>query len=91
MNAIRIFPNSDLNPERTGSLLARHQHAEVVHLANGAEIEVHSLTDATSGGKPSVGFVFGLPDGRPVLVETTLALFLTAADALKAVHGDPRT
>lgn len=53
-------------------------------------IRVAGLEQGTREGKPSVGIGFELPDGRVVLAETTLALFLTAADALKAAYGDPR-
>jgi hypothetical protein len=43
-------------------------------------------------GKPSVCIGVFLPNnGGCVLAETSLALFLTAADALKARFGDPRT
>jgi hypothetical protein len=46
---------------------------------------------ACESGKPSVALGFELPDGRWVLAETSLALFLTAAEALRARYGDPRT
>jgi hypothetical protein len=41
-------------------------------------------------GAPSVAFCFKLGEREVVLAETSLALFLTAADALKARYGDPR-
>ncbi len=53
-------------------------------------LTVTSLDRGTSEGKPSMAFIFDLPDGRFVFAETTLALFLTVADALKGAHGDPR-
>lgn len=51
---------------------------------------ITSLERGTTGGKPTVALIVDLPDGRYVFAETTLALFLSAADALKAAHGDPR-
>lgn len=51
---------------------------------------VIGLTDGTAAGKPSVMIRADLPDGQTVIAQTTLALFLAAADALKARHGDPR-
>lgn len=41
-------------------------------------------------GKPSVYVRVNMPDGKVVLAQTSLALFLTAADGLKARAGDPR-
>lgn len=61
---------------------------KVVHLQN--TITVTALAAGMGSGKPSVSFRFDLEDGTAVLAETSLALFLTAADALKAKHGDPR-
>jgi hypothetical protein len=52
---------------------------------------VAALPQGTASGKPSVAVRVELPDGTVVVAETTLALFLTAADAIKARYGDPRT
>ena len=41
-------------------------------------------------GAASVACRVDGPDGTAVMVETSLALFLTAAEALKARDGDPR-
>lgn len=41
-------------------------------------------------GAPSVALRIDLEDGRTVIAETSLALFLAAADTLRSVHGDPR-
>lgn len=71
----------------------------LVHLADGAQIIVAGLRDGMRGGpdeptRPSVAIAFRLPDdpgGKTwVLAETSLRLFLTAADALRARFGDPR-
>lgn len=57
-----------------------------------AELQaVGGLAEGTKSGAPSVGMLVRAPDGQQYLVQTTLRLFLTAADALRAVHGDPRT
>lgn len=66
----------------------QREHGDPIHLTN--EITVAGLEAGMAGGKPSVGFGFVLPNGRWVLAETSLALFLTAADALRARLGDPR-
>ena len=62
----------------------------IIYLGNDAEIQMVGLSHGTVTGEPSVALRFDLPDGRIVVAETTLRLFLTAADSLKAVHGDPR-
>jgi hypothetical protein len=58
---------------------------------NKQPIRVAGLDDGMTSGKPSVAFGIVLPDGRWVFAETSLRLFLTAADVLKARFGDPRT
>ena len=66
--------------------LNEHLH----HLAEDAEIQIGGLERGMASGKPSLALVFVIPGGEVVLAETSLALFLTAADAFKARFGDPR-
>ncbi len=81
MIALRLFPHADGMLEGdTDRLVVVDQPVRIGALAHGME-----------SGKPSVGIALELPDGRIALGETSLALFLAAADTLKAVHGDPRT
>ena len=55
------------------------------------EIRIAGLERGMTSGKPSVAIGVFLPHGGGcVLAETSLALFLMAADALKARFGDPR-
>lgn len=64
---------------------------QVIHLGNDAPpIGLAVLPGGMSSGKPSVMFRIDLPDGRALLAETSMALFLTAADAMKGRYGDPR-
>lgn len=80
MAAINIIPNGD------GSF--PHMAGKVVH-----EVEHLSITGLSGGmasGRPSVAIIIELPDGSFVFAQTSLRLLLTAADALKAAHGDPR-
>lgn len=53
-------------------------------------IEIAGLAGGMASGKPSVMIRIDRPDGRVTIAETSLALLLTAADALKARYGDPR-
>lgn len=57
-----------------------------------AKLSVAGLNNGLASGKPSVAIRIDRPEGEddPVVVETSLALFLSAADALKARFGDPR-
>jgi hypothetical protein len=62
----------------------------LIHLGNDAAIEIGGLEAGMASGRPSLAFCFTLPDGRVVLAETSLVLFLAAADAFRARFGDPR-
>lgn len=54
-------------------------------------IKVAALAGGMQSGKPSVAICMYLPHGGGCVIgETSLALFLTAADILKARFGDPR-
>lgn len=54
-------------------------------------IRVVALEGGMKSGKPSVAIGVFLPHGGGcVIAETSLALFLSAADALRARFGDPR-
>ena len=57
---------------------------EVIHLANDAPpITVAALHHGMKSGRPSVGIRIDLPGNRVVLAETSLRLFIAAADMLK--------
>lgn len=61
---------------------------EIIHVTDG--LHVAGLAKGMKGGAPSIAIRVDLPDGRVVIAETSLKLFLTAADMLKARYGDPR-
>lgn len=83
MEALRIIPDLTQQGFRDGEYgVTRHE----------GEVVVGGMPEGTVGGKPTVMIGLEQPGGNGFLVvETTLALFLTAADGLKARHGDPRT
>lgn len=66
-------------PEMRGKTIHRADSLTVTGLAGGMQ-----------SGKPSVALVIPLEDGSFVFAETSLALFLSAADALRGRYGDPR-
>jgi len=84
MESLRIFPDAEV-----GGMLADLAESRS-DLVECHDLRVGGLADGTASGKPTVIVSAVTPDGKPVVVETTLALFLSAADALKAKHGDPR-
>lgn len=52
---------------------------------------VIALTAGMASGMPSVAFVVETLDGKTAFLgETSMRLFLDAADIFKKVHGDPR-
>lgn len=80
MPAMRIVLDGDnAFPEMVGKVIHEVQNFAVSALPAGME-----------SGKPSVAMIAELPDGSYVFAETSLVLFLTAADALRARYGDPR-
>lgn len=64
---------------------------DVIHLSNDAPpIQVAGLAGGMQSGKPSVAIRIDLPDGKVVVAETSLALFLGAASALHTRFGGGR-
>ena len=64
---------------------------EVIHLGCLSDpIQIAALPGGMSSGKTSVSIRLDLPDGKVVIAQTTLALFLRAADTLKAHYEGPR-
>lgn len=82
MIALRMIPDLEVAPlkDTTGDY-------EVVE--HTGPVTIGGMCDGTEGGKPVV--MIALDKGDHVeVVQTTLALFLTAADMLKVKYGDPR-
>ncbi len=80
MEGLRIIPDLEKAGFKEGTYPVREH--------TGA-ITIGGMIQGTVGGKPVV--MIGLDQGDHILVaQTTLALFLTTADALKAKYGDPR-
>lgn len=56
---------------------------KVIHL-QGHSMQVARMPGGMSGGRSSVSVRIDLPDGRVVIAETSMRLFLSAADAFRA-------
>lgn len=57
---------------------------QLVHLGEYAEVEIGTLRGGMESGKDSIAVCFTLPDGKIVLWETSVELFLSTADAIRA-------
>lgn len=81
MNGIKIIIEGEgCWPDVADKIIA----GDLVHLGNGNMIEIAMLKNGTVRGKPSLSIRINLPDGKVVLAETTLDLFLAAARAFEA-------
>jgi hypothetical protein len=56
----------------------------VVVLPDEALVQLAMLREGTVGNRPSVTIRLDLPDGRVVLAQTSLRLFLAAAEVFRA-------
>lgn len=83
IESLTIFPDAEI-----GGMLADVPNRD--SLTECRDMAVGGLSAGTDSGRPSVIIRMTTPNGNVMVGETTLALFLTAADGLKARHGDPR-
>lgn len=58
---------------------------DIVHIKH---FTVSSLEGGMQSGLPSVAIIADLPDGKKLFMETSMRLFCSSADALKAKYGD---
>lgn len=88
----RGMPHVDLQLRESGDgawpdLLEVIKAGKLIHTTS---VQIAALPRGMSSGAPSVSMRFDLEDGRSVILETSLKMFLSVADALKAKYGDPR-
>ncbi len=81
------MPKMIVHRETNGGTFADYKDRKIIHLGAGAPpIRVALLKRGMSSGKSSVAIGFELPSGKEVLIaETSLKLFLAAADTLRAL------
>ncbi|KKL91887.1 hypothetical protein LCGC14_1166620 [marine sediment metagenome] len=60
---------------------------KVIHLAG--DFTIAALERGMESGRPSLVLRIDLPDGRVVMQETSVRLFLAAAAAIRGRFGDP--
>jgi hypothetical protein len=78
MNAIEIITEGEGCWPDIAEKIA---NGNLIHLSNGHVIEIAMLKNGTVQGKPSLSIRMNLPDGKVLIAETTLDLFLAAARA----------
>lgn len=66
-------------------LIEKLERGQLIHVTTG--MQVASLEKGMTSGKPSVSIRIDLPDGRTIVSETSLNLFLKAAEIFKARYG----
>ncbi len=62
------------------------QREDLIHITE--PLRVGALPGGMASGRASVAIAAFLPDGRPVVIETSLTAFLAAARVLQARYGD---
>jgi hypothetical protein len=79
-----------LNMEGDGAWPDLAEKLALEKVLRSESIELAVLSGGMASGKPSVAIRINLDDDSVVIAETSLILFLSAADAFKAKYGDPR-
>jgi len=88
MNSIRMHTDYTGDNRVWSDLDEKRGLDKVIDLSDtGTYLELALVKRGTKSGKSSVLLRIDLPDGRAVIVQTTLALFASAADAFRAVPG----
>lgn len=82
MTPLRIVLNIEETP-----ILEGFKTSAGYHRAFGKATTIGALPKGTDGGKATAYVAGHLPDGRPVILETTLALLTAGVNALNARHG----
>jgi hypothetical protein len=83
MNGLNIY----LEGDGAWPDLLDKKKEDIIHLGNGTSMSVAALSNGMVSGRPSIMLRLDLPDGKVVLAETTMRLFLSAADVFRTRYG----
>lgn len=82
MNILKVILEGDgCWPE----LIEKFKKDKVIWLKDG-NVSIAALSKGMTSGKPSISIRIDLPDGKIVVAETSMRLFLSAAEAFKAKY-----
>lgn len=70
-------------------LAAKQAKGRLIHLGDGATIGLAAQAGGKTSGRASVLFRFDLPDGRTLVVETSLRALYNATTTIVTKHGEP--
>ena len=84
MNIIKVILEGD---NCWPDLADKFKDDKVTWLKDGDVLSIAALSKGMTSGKPSVSIRIDLPDGKIVVVETSMRLFLGAAEAFRAKYG----
>jgi hypothetical protein len=65
------------------------RQSEIIHVGDGSVIDIAALDAGMTSGRMSVALRIDLPDGRPLIAETSWRSLATAVQAIAARHGWP--
>lgn len=83
MNEIKVILEGDgCWPD----LAEKEKEGKFIHLPD-PQMQIAALSKGMTSGKPSISIRFELPDGKTVMAETSMRLFIAAAEAFKAKYA----
>lgn len=62
---------------------------QIIHLGDGTSIDLAFLEGGMTSGRHSVAIRIDLPDGRPVIAETSWRILALSVQAIAARYGWP--
>ena len=84
MNIIKVILEGD---NCWTDLADKIKDGSVTWLKDGVVLSIAALSKGMTSGRPSISIRIDLPDGKVVVAETSMRLFLGAAEAFKAKYG----
>lgn len=84
MNIIKVILEGD---NCWTDLAEKVKDGKVTWFKDGVVLSIAALSKGMASGRPSISIRIDLPDGKVVVAETSMRLFLGAAEAFKAKYG----
>lgn len=84
MNIIKVILEGD---SCWADLAEKTKDGKVTWLRDGDVLSIAALSKGMTSGKPSIAIRINLPGGKVAIAETSMRLFLGAAEAFKIKYG----